>query len=126
MAETAQTRVAMHNLNLLAYNDISENGEEREDGWKAGGAIHDQKRDMVDLEAIREVPYAGSSFVGVGNDNNFVSPVDEFGRQLVDVALDAAGLREEEVADHSNVVWHFDRGRPAGQRGVIRVITAMS
>lgn len=131
VAETAQTGMAMHNLNLLAYHDVPEDGEEGEDGWKAGRAVNDQKRDMVDLEAICKVPDAGSSFIGVGDDYNFVATINQFGRQLVNVALDAAELREEEVADHSNVVWHFGSllavsRSPAGRREVIRVITAVS
>jgi hypothetical protein len=119
MAETAQTCVAMHNLDLLAYDNIPEDWEEGEYGGKAGGAVHDQERDMVDFEAVCEVTDAGSSFVGVRDDDDFMAAVDELGGQLVDVALDAARLREEEVADHSNVVWHLeDWGLGVGDWGL--------
>ena len=115
MAETAQTCVTMHNLDLLAYDNVPEDWEEGEDGWKAGGAVHDQERDMIDLEAVCEVTDPGSSFVGVGDDYDFMAAVDQLGGQLVDVALDAAGLGEEEVADHSNVVGHVGDGLAVAQ-----------
>ena len=38
---------------------------------------------------------------------HFVAAVDEFGGELIDVAFDAAGLGEEEIADHGDVVGHF-------------------
>lgn len=80
MAKTAQTCVAMHNLNLLAYDNVPKYGEEREDGWEGSGAVHDQERDVVDLEAIREVSYSGSPFIGVSDDYYFVAAVDQLGR----------------------------------------------
>ncbi len=62
---------------------------------------------MVDFETVGEVAHAGSAGVGVGDDDDFVAAVDEFGGELVDVGFDAAGLGEEEVADHGDVVGHF-------------------
>jgi len=62
---------------------------------------------MVHLEAVGEVAYAGAAIVSVGDDDDLVAPVHELRRQLVDVTLDTSWLREEEVANHGNVV----RGR---------------
>jgi hypothetical protein len=42
----------------------------------------------------------------VGDNNNFVASVDKFGRELIYMAFNAAGLGEKEVADHSDVVRH--------------------
>ena len=62
---------------------------------------------MVDFEAVCEIADAGAAFVGVGDDDDFVAAVDELGGELVDVGFNAAGLGEEEVADHGDVVRHF-------------------
>lgn len=63
---------------------------------------------MVDLEAICEVPNTGPSFIRVGDDDDFVAAIDEFGRELIDMAFNAAGLGEEEVADHRDIVRHLE------------------
>lgn len=72
---------------------------------------------MVDFEAIREVSNAGSTFVCVRDDDNLVSAVDEFRRELVDVAFDAAWLGKEVVADHRNIVRHGAGEGPPCARG---------
>lgn len=41
-------------------------------------------------------------FVGMGNNDDLVAPGHERLSKHVDVALDSANLREEEVADHSS------------------------
>lgn len=63
---------------------------------------------MVDFQAICEVVYACTAFVGMCNDYDFVAAVDQFRGELVDVAFDASWLREEEVTDHCDIVGHFD------------------
>lgn len=103
--------MAMHDLNFFPQNNISEYGEEGEDGGEGGFAVDDEKGDMVDFETVGQVAHAGSAGVGVGDDDDFVAAVDEFGGELVDVGFDAAGLGEEEVADHGDVVRHFWRLR---------------
>lgn len=57
---------------------------------------------------IGEVPNASATLIGMGDDYDFVATVDELAAQLVDVTFDTAGLWEEEVADHSDVVRHLD------------------
>lgn len=63
---------------------------------------------MVDLEAIREISNTSSPFIGMGDDDDFMATIDELGRELVDVAFNAAGLGEKEVADHRDVVRHSE------------------
>ena len=63
---------------------------------------------MVDFETVREIPDTRSSLIGMGDDDDFVAAIDELGRELIDVAFNAAGLGEEEVADHGDVVRHCE------------------
>lgn len=104
VAETTQTAMAMHNLNLFSYNNVAKYWEEGEDGGKSRCTIDDEERNMVDLEPVREVSDSSSSFVCMSDYNDLVPSIDEFGGELVDVAFDAAGLGEEEVADHRNII----------------------
>lgn len=107
MAQAAQTCVAMNNFNLLSYDNVAEDWEEREDCRKGCRSVDDQKRYVIDLESICEVSNTSASFVCVCNNYNFVSAIDELGRKLVDMAFDSSGLGKEEIADHSNIVWHL-------------------
>lgn len=109
MAQTAQTGVSMHNLDAFANDNVPEDGEEGEDGRKGRFSIDDEERNVVDLESIRQVSNTCPASVGVCNDDDFVTAIDEFTGQLVHVALHSPGLRIEVVADHSNVVGHDDR-----------------
>ena len=63
---------------------------------------------MVDLETICKISNTSSPFVRMGDDDDLVATIDELGRELVDVAFNAAGLGEKEVADHGNVVRHIE------------------
>ena len=98
----------MHNLNLLSYNNISEDGKKGENGWKGRGSIDNQKWHMVDFEAVCEISYACAPFICVCYDDDLVPSVYELRRELVYVTFDSSGLREEEVADHSNIIRHPD------------------
>lgn len=62
---------------------------------------------MVDFEAVGEIADSRATLVGMGYDDDFVTAVDEFGGELVDVRFDAAWLGKEEVGDHGDVVGHF-------------------
>lgn len=104
MAQRAETAMAMDDFNLLADADVAQDGEEGEDGGKGGRAVDDEEWHVVDLEAVVEVANALAVVVVVGDDDDFVASVDELAGELVDVRFDAAGLREEEVADHGDVV----------------------
>lgn len=76
--EAAETRMAMNNLNLLSNDNVAEDGEEGEDGGEGSFAVDNEERNMIDLQSIGEVSDSGTSFVCMGNNNDFVSPVDEF------------------------------------------------
>lgn len=104
MAQITQTPMTMHNLNLFPDTYIPEDREEREDGRKGGLAIDNKEGDVVDLQAVVEVSNPLAVVVGVRYDDDLVATVYKFARELVDVGFDAARLREEEVADHGDVV----------------------
>ena len=108
MAQTAQACMPMHDFNLLSQNDIPEYREEGKDSRESRFPIDDKERHMVDLETIREIPDTGSSLIRMGDDDDLVAAIDELGRELIDVAFNAAGLGEEEVADHGDVVGHCE------------------
>ena len=80
MAQTAETRMAMHNLYLLPNDDVPKDREEREDGRERGLAVDDEERNVVDLQAIGKVADAGSAFVGMRNDYDFMAAVYELRR----------------------------------------------
>ena len=108
MTKTAQACVPMHDFNLLSQNDVSEYWEEGKDGRKSSFSIDDKERYMVDLETIGEIPNTSPPFICMGDDDDFVATIDEFSRELVDVAFNATGLGEKEVADHRDIVWHWE------------------
>lgn len=104
VAQTAEAAMAVDNLDTLPNADVAQNGKEGEDGGERGVTVDDEKGHVVDLEAVCEVADALAVVVGVRDDDDLVAAVDELARDLVDVRLDAAGLGEEEVADHGDVV----------------------
>lgn len=63
---------------------------------------------MIDFEAIGKVAYSCATLIGMGDDDDLMAAVDQFGGQLVNVTFDSAWLREEEVADHGDIVRHLD------------------
>ena len=119
MAKTAQAPMAMDNLYPLADTDVTQDRKTREDGGERRLTVDDKKGDVVDFEAIGEVADAFAVIVGVGDDDDLVAAVDELAGELVDVGFDAAGLGEEEVADHGDVVGATGMGwmRHAGGYG---------
>lgn len=65
-------------LDSLPNHDVPKDGKEGEDGGEGGLAIDDEEGDMVDLQAIGEIAHAGSPFICVGNDDDFVTTIDKF------------------------------------------------
>lgn len=65
-------------LDLLADDYVSEDGEEREDGWERGFSVNGPEGYIIDFEAICEVSNALSPLVRVSDDDNFVAAIDEF------------------------------------------------
>lgn len=118
ITKTAQASMPVHNLNLLTDANIAKYGKERKDGRKGGLAVDDEKGDVVDLEAVGEVAHAlPAVVVGVCDDDDLVPAVDQLAGDLVDVRLNTAGLREEEVADHGDVVCLARHGCDWGEAG---------
>lgn len=78
MAETTQAGMPVDNLDLLANDNVPENGEEGENRRHSGLAVYNEERDVVDLESIGKVADPGASFVGMGNDDHFVASVNKF------------------------------------------------
>lgn len=76
--KATQTGMSVDNVDVLPNNNIPEYGEEREDGRECGFAVDDEEWDVVDLESIGEVTDSRPPFVCMCNNNNFVSPIDEF------------------------------------------------
>ncbi len=108
MTQTAQACVPMNNLNLLSENDISEYWKEGKNSRESSFPVDDKERHMVDLETIRKISNTSSPFIRMSDDDNFMATIDELGRELVYVAFNSAGLGEKEVADHGDVVGHFE------------------
>lgn len=104
MAKTAETAMAVHNLNTFANTNVPEGGKEGEDGRKCGGAVDDEEGNVVDLDAVCEIADALPVIIGVSDDDDLVATVDKLCGELIDVRFDASWLREEEVANHGDVV----------------------
>jgi hypothetical protein len=68
----------MHNLNLLSDYDVSKDWEEGKDCRHRRLSVDDEERNMIDLEAIREVADACPSAISMRDNDDLVSPVNEF------------------------------------------------
>jgi hypothetical protein len=78
ITQIAATSMAVDNLDLLADDDVPEDGKGRKDGREGGLAVDGPERDVVHFETVGEVADAGTTWVCVRNDNDFVASVDEF------------------------------------------------
>lgn len=78
VAETTQTGVSMHNLDLLPNHNIPKYREEREHRGHRRLAIDNEERHMVDLESIGQIPDPGPTFVRVRDNNDLVAAINEF------------------------------------------------
>jgi hypothetical protein len=87
MAQGTETGMAVHNFNLLADADVAEDGEEGEDGRESCLAVDGPEGDVVDLEAVCEVPYPRATGIGVSDDDHLVAAIDEFLAELVDIRI---------------------------------------
>jgi hypothetical protein len=78
MTEIAETGMAMHNLDLLSYDDVPKDGEERKDGRERSFAVDDEEWNVVDLETVGKVSNARPPSIRMGYYDHFVATVDEF------------------------------------------------
>lgn len=76
-AEATQTGMSMNNLDLFSNDNVSKDREEREDGWKGSFAIDNEKWHVVDFETIREVMNTCSTIIGMRDNDNLVSSINE-------------------------------------------------
>lgn len=70
----------MYDLYLLAYENLSQDREGAEYSWEGGASIDDPVRQMVDFDAVRKIPDAGTRWgvVGMGDDDHPVAAVYQF------------------------------------------------
>jgi hypothetical protein len=78
VTQAAKTSMAVYDFDSFANYNVAEDGEEREDGWEGRFSVDDEEGDVVDFEAICEVPHTCSAGIGVSDDNYLVATVDEF------------------------------------------------
>ena len=97
----------MHDFNPLADHNIAKDWKKREDSRHGRLSIYDEEGNMVYLEAVGEISDSTTTFIGVGDYHHLVTSIDKLGGKLIDMTFDSAGLREEEIADHGNIVWHL-------------------
>ena len=116
MAEAAEAGMAMNYFNLLPDYDVPKYWKEGKDCWHRRLSVDDEKRYMVDFEAIGKVVDSCTAFVGMSDYDDLLAAVDELGGELVDAAFNSSLLRKKKVTDHGDVVRHVDnKGRGPAQ-----------
>jgi hypothetical protein len=70
--------MAVYDFDAFAYDDVSEDREEGEDGGEGGLAVDYEEGDVVDFEPVGQISHACSSLVGMSDNNDFVATVNEF------------------------------------------------
>ena len=79
MAKITQAPVTMYDFNLFSDHDVSKDGEKRKHRWHRGFSIDDEKWNMIDFKAIRQIANALSALVCVSDDDNLVPAINELG-----------------------------------------------
>ena len=78
VAQTAETSMAVHNLDPFAYDNVAEYWEEGEDGGEGSLAVDDEEGYVVDLQTVGEISHSCSAGICVCDDYHFVASIDEF------------------------------------------------
>lgn len=68
----------MDNLDLFANDNVPKDREEWEYRGHSRLAVYNEERNMVDFEAIGKVSDSGAAFVGMCDNDDFVTSVNEF------------------------------------------------
>jgi hypothetical protein len=68
----------MHYLDLLPYDDIAEDGKEREDGREGRLPIYHEKRNMVDFQSVCKVANTSPTFISMSDNDDFMPAIYEF------------------------------------------------
>lgn len=108
MRQRAERRVPVNNLDLLPQQDVAQQRNIADHRGEYAFVVKNLDREVVHLEAISHVPDAAPFAVRVCYDNHLVTAEQEALRQVVDVLLDAAHVRIEEVG--SNAYSHSAQG----------------
>lgn len=82
MAQTAETSMAVYNLDAFAYHNVSKYWEEGEDSGKGSLAVDDEEGYVVHLEAVRQIAHTCPAGVCVCDNYDFVTTIDEFLEQV--------------------------------------------
>lgn len=77
MAEAAEAGMAMNDFNLLPDYDVPKYWKEGEDRWHRRLSVNDEKRYMVNLEAIGKVVDSCTAFVSMSDYDDLMAAVNE-------------------------------------------------
>lgn len=78
MAETAQTRVSVNDLNAFSNHYVSKYRKERKDSGHGGVSVNDEEGYVVDLQTTSEVSNTSPVISGMCDDNDFVAAIYKF------------------------------------------------
>jgi hypothetical protein len=70
--------MTVNNLNLLAYDDVSENRKSGKNGWEGCLAIDGPEWNVVHFDAIGEIAYAMAALIRVCDDNDLMTAIYKF------------------------------------------------
>jgi hypothetical protein len=82
-AEATKTCMAVYDVDLLTNDNVAEYREEGKDRGECCFSVDNEKWDVIYLQSIGEVADTGSAFVRMGDDDHFVSTIDEFLKVVV-------------------------------------------
>lgn len=75
--------MTVYYLDFLPDNDVAEDGEEREDGWKCCFAVDNEEGHMIDFQPVGKVSHAPTTLVAMCDNYDFVAPVYELLRRRI-------------------------------------------
>ena len=79
MAQVTERCMTMHDLYLLADEDLPQDRERAEHSRESGASIHDPVRQMVDLDTVCEVPDTCTIWriVGMSDNDDTVAAINQ-------------------------------------------------
>jgi len=77
VAKIAETRMAVHNLDVLPDHDVSKYREEGEDSRECAFSIDNQEGHVIYFKAVGQVTHSSSPLICVGNNDDLVAAVDQ-------------------------------------------------
>ena len=97
MTHGRECLVAMHNLDTFPYEDVPEQRQSAVDRRQSDLLEDAPDGQIVHFETVRHASNASSLRVIVCHNHYFMSPLQQFVRELHEMRLDAAHVGEEEV-----------------------------